>query len=147
MTKVGTVYLVGAGPGAPGLITVDGVRRLRQADVVIYDYLSNPRLLDHAPATAERILVGKHGGGEQVEQGVITALLIEHARRGQTVVRLKGGDPFVFGRGAEEAEALVAAGVPFEVPKELQKWYDGNTSVTLPVSSSAPATFFRALQQ
>jgi uroporphyrinogen III methyltransferase/synthase len=109
------VYLVGAGPGAPGLITVDGVRRLRQADVVIYDYLASPRLLDYVPDTAERILVGKHGGGDQVEQSVITALLIEHARQGKTVVRLKGGDPFVFGRGAEEAEALVAAGIPFEV--------------------------------
>src|SRR6185369_17906252 len=74
--RLGTVALVGAGPGAPGLITVDGVRRLEQADVVIYDYLASPRLLDHAPAHAERILVGKHGGGQRVEQGVITELML-----------------------------------------------------------------------
>jgi uroporphyrinogen III methyltransferase/synthase len=111
----GTVYLVGAGPGAPGLITLDGVRCLARADVVIYDYLASPRLLDHAPPQAERILVGKHGGGQRVEQTVITELLLDRARRGLTVVRLKGGDPFVFGRGGEEAEALAAAGIPFEV--------------------------------
>ena len=111
----GTVALVGAGPGAPGLITVDGVRRLEQADVVIYDYLASPRLLDHAPQHAERILVGKHGGGQRVEQSVITELMLDRARRGLRVVRLKGGDPFVFGRGGEEAEALAAAGIPFEI--------------------------------
>lgn len=113
--NIGTVYLVGAGPGRPGLITVEGVRRLRAADVVIYDYLANPRLLDHAPAQARRILVGKHGGERNMPQSEITAMLIEHARAGRTVVRLKGGDPMVFGRGAEEARALHAAGVPFEV--------------------------------
>lgn len=134
MTTVGTVYLVGAGPGAPGLITVDGVRRLRQADVVIYDYLANPRLLDYAPETAERVLVGKHGGGEQVEQSVITGLLIEHARQGRTVVRLKGGDPFVFGRGAEEAEAMVAAGIPFEVVPGV------TSAVAVPAYAGIPLT-------
>lgn len=112
---VGTVYLVGAGPGAPGLITLDGVRCLSHADVVIYDYLASPRLLEHAPPHAERLLVGKHGGGQRVEQPVITELLLDRARRGLTVVRLKGGDPFVFGRGGEEAEALAAAGIPFEI--------------------------------
>ena len=111
----GTVYLVGAGPGAPGLITLDGVRCLSRADVVIYDYLASPRLLEHAPLQAERILVGKHGGGQRVEQAVITALLLDRARRGLSVVRLKGGDPFVFGRGGEEAEALAAAGIRFEI--------------------------------
>jgi uroporphyrinogen III methyltransferase/synthase len=115
MKKVGRVYLVGAGPGAPRLITVAGVECLKRADVVIYDYLANPRLLDHAPPRAERIPVGKHGGGGRVEQDVITALLVERAGRGETVVRLKGGDPFVFGRGGEEAEALADAGIPFEV--------------------------------
>ncbi len=111
----GVVYLVGAGPGAPGLITLDGVACLRRAEVVVYDYLANPRLLEHAPADAERVLVGKHGGGDRVEQTVITELLLDRARRGKTVVRLKGGDPFVFGRGGEEGEALAAAGIPFEV--------------------------------
>src|SRR5262245_58227871 len=134
MSRVGTVYLVGAGPGAPGLITLDGARRLQQADVVIYDYLANARLLDHAPAAAQRILVGKHGGGEQVEQGIITALLIEHARQGRTVVRLKGGDPFVFGRGAEEAEALVAAGIPFEVVPGV------TSAVAVPAYAGIPLT-------
>ncbi len=113
--STGVVYLVGAGPGRPGLITVEGVRRLRAADVVVYDYLANPRLLDHAPSAAEKILVGKHGGGRTVPQSRITALLIEHARAGKIVVRLKGGDPLVFGRGAEEAQALREADIPFEI--------------------------------
>src|SRR5262245_2874140 len=113
--RLGTVYLIGAGPGSPGLITLDGIRRLERADVVIYDYLASPRLLDYAPPAAERILVGKHGGGQRVEQSVITELLLDRARRGLRVVRLKGGDPFVFGRGGEEAEALAAAGIPYEI--------------------------------
>ena len=133
--RAGTVYLVGAGPGAPGL---HHARRARaacaQADVVIYDYLASPRLLDHAPARAERILVGKHGGGQRVEQAVITALLLERARRGLTVVRLKGGDPFVFGRGGEEAEALAAAGIPFEVVPGV------TSAVAVPAYAGIPLT-------
>ncbi len=109
------IFLVGAGPGDPGLLTLKGQRCLEQADVVIYDYLANPRLLDHAPASAQRILVGKHGGGARVEQDVITRLIIDHARAGRTVVRLKGGDPFIFGRGGEEAEAIRSAGLEFEL--------------------------------
>ena len=131
---IGTVYLVGAGPGAPGLLTLDGVRCLARADVVIYDYLASPRLLEHAPAHAERILVGKHGGGQRVEQSVITELLLDRARRGLTVVRLKGGDPFVFGRGGEEAEALVAAGVPFEVVPGV------SSAVAVPAYAGIPLT-------
>ena len=111
----GKVYLVGAGPGDPGLLTLKGKRCLEQADVVIYDYLANPRLLDYAPAGAERLLVGKHGGGTRVEQDVITRLLIEHATQGKVVVRLKGGDPFLFGRGGEEATAVRHAGIEFEI--------------------------------
>ena len=109
------VYLVGAGPGDPGLLTLKGRRCLERADVVIYDYLANPRLLDFAPPAAERILVGKHGGGNRVEQDVINRLMLEHAQQGRTVVRLKGGDPFIFGRGGEEAEFLLHAGVEIEI--------------------------------
>ncbi len=134
MTRTGIVYLVGAGPGRPGLITLDGVRRLREADVVVYDYLANPRLLSHAPAAAERILVGKHGGGETVPQAAINALLIEHARAGRTVVRLKGGDPLVFGRGAEEARALHDADVPFEIVPGV------SAAVAVPAYAGIPLT-------
>ena len=131
---LGTVYLVGAGPGAPGLITLDGVRCLQRADVVVYDYLASPRLLDHAPAQAERILVGKHGGGQRVEQPVINALLLDRARRGLAVVRLKGGDPFVFGRGGEEAEALAAAGIRFEIVPGV------TSAVAVPAYAGIPLT-------
>jgi uroporphyrinogen III methyltransferase / synthase len=97
---IGTVSLVGAGPGDPGLLTLRGQEALARADVVIYDRLANPRLLDHAPA-AERIDVGKRPGDRTWRQPQINALLIERARAGQSVCRLKGGDPFVFGRGGE----------------------------------------------
>ena len=130
----GTVYLVGAGPGAPDLLTLAGARALARADVVIYDYLASPRLLDHAPAHAARILVGKHGGGERTEQAEITALLLEHARGGRTVVRLKGGDPFVFGRGGEEAEALAAAGIPFEIVPGV------SSAIAVPAYAGIPLT-------
>ncbi len=109
------VYLVGAGPGDPGLITVKGRKILERADSILYDHLASERLLDLAPAGAERIYVGKKRAAHEATQEEITAMLIERARRGQTVVRLKGGDPFIFGRGGEEVEALTAAGIPFEV--------------------------------
>ncbi len=119
---VGKVWLVGAGPGDPGLITVAGLERLRDADVIVYDRLVSPRLLEHARPDAELIFMGKVAGkglpaGRQGahDQGKINDLLVEKALEGKRVVRLKGGDPFVFGRGGEEAEALRAAGVPFEV--------------------------------
>ena len=112
--SVGTVYLVGAGPGDPGLITVRGADLLAAADVVVYDALANPRLLDRCP-TAEKIYVGKRAASHSMTQDQINAVLVEQGRAGRRVVRLKGGDPFVFGRGGEECEALSAAGIPFQV--------------------------------
>jgi len=111
----GTVYLVGGGPGDPGLITVRGRDCLARADVVFYDYLTNPELLAHAPAAAQRVCLGHPHRGRNIDQDQLNHDMIAAARRGATVVRLKSGDPFLFGRGAEEIAALTAAGVPFEV--------------------------------
>jgi uroporphyrinogen III methyltransferase/synthase len=111
----GTVYLVGAGPGDPGLLTVRAVELIAAADVVLYDRLIPPEALAYARAGAEVVYVGKEGDGAQVPQDDTHALLLQHARAGRTVVRLKGGDPFVFGRGGEEALVLAQAGIPFEV--------------------------------
>ncbi|MDD2850925.1 MAG: uroporphyrinogen-III C-methyltransferase [Desulfuromonadaceae bacterium] len=111
----GIVYLVGAGPGDPSLITLRGVQCLQNADVVVYDYLANEQLLNHAPGTAELIYAGKIGGHHNQDQDEINGLLIAKGKAGKVVVRLKGGDPFVFGRGGEECEALRDAGIPFEV--------------------------------
>ncbi len=113
-TKKGKVYLVGAGPGDPGLMTVRGKELLERAEVVIFDYLANEAFLKYAPAGAERIYVGKKGGDHTLSQDGINALLVEKGRE-HMVVRLKGGDPFVFGRGGEEAQILVENGIPFEV--------------------------------
>ncbi len=109
------VYLVGAGPGDPGLITVKGKECIQTADVIIYDYLASPALLGNARPDAEMIYVGKKGGEHTLPQDGINALLVEKAKAGLTVCRLKGGDPFIFGRGGEEAEVLAAKGIPFEV--------------------------------
>jgi uroporphyrin-III C-methyltransferase/precorrin-2 dehydrogenase/sirohydrochlorin ferrochelatase len=111
---IGSVALVGAGPGAPDLLTRRAVKRLEQADLVLYDALVDPEVLTLAPA-AQRIFVGKRAGRPAVSQEFINRLLVRAARRGRTVVRLKGGDPFVFGRGGEEALALAAAGIPCEI--------------------------------
>jgi len=112
---IGTVYLVGAGPGDPDLITVAGLNALRNADVVVYDRLAAPSLLREARAGAMLVDAGKAPGAHRLAQDNINAVLVEHALAGRTVVRLKGGDPFVFGRGGEEALALRAHGVPFRV--------------------------------
>ncbi len=111
----GIVYLVGAGPGDPSLITLRGVECLKKAEVVVYDYLANEQLLNHAPEAAERIYAGKIGGRHNQGQNEINSLLVAKASSGKVVVRLKGGDPFVFGRGGEECEALREAGITFEV--------------------------------
>ncbi|MBX9789355.1 MAG: uroporphyrinogen-III C-methyltransferase [Pirellulales bacterium] len=114
-TAVGTVYLVGAGPGDPGLLTLRGAECLARADLVLYDYLASPRLLEHAPATAARVCLGHHGHGRIMSPEEVQTRMIDAALRGQTVVRLKSGDPLIFGRAAEEIAALRAAEVPFEI--------------------------------
>ena len=129
-----TVYLVGAGPGDPGLITVRGAELLARADVVVHDRLSAVELLDLAPPDAERIDVGKAPRAHRMTQEQITALLVVRGRSGQTVVRLKGGDPFVFARGSEEAAALAEAGVPFEVVPGI------TSALAVPAYAGIPVT-------
>ena len=136
---MGVVHLVGAGPGDPGLITARGLEILRSADVLVYDRLVAPALVAEAPPSAERVFVGKrpHGRGADLAQEEINALLVDRARRGLTVVRLKGGDPFVFGRGAEECEALHAAGVPFRVVPGV------TSAIAAPAAAGIPVTHRR----
>src|SRR5688500_14865673 len=134
MKAVGKVYLVGAGPRDTQLLTLRGKRCLEQADVVVYDYLANPVLLDHAPERAERIYVGRRDRGVYQDQHEVNHLLIGKAREGHVVVRLKGGDPFVFGRGGEEAEAVSEAGIPFEVVPGV------TSAVAVPAYAGIPVT-------
>jgi uroporphyrin-III C-methyltransferase len=138
----GIVYLVGAGPGDPKLITVRGAEVLALAHVVVYDRLAAPELLDLAPAAAERIYVGKEPGRAAVPQEAIEALLVERALAGDVVVRLKGGDPFVFGRGGEEALACARAGVPFEVVPGVSAAMAAPAAAGIPVTHRGVARSF-----
>src|SRR5512133_3322131 len=130
----GIVYIVGAGPGDPGLITVKGLACLRQADVLLYDRLIPRELLDEVPLHAERIDVGKEPTRHRRSQTEINDLLIEKARAGMTVVRLKGGDPFVFGRGGEECQALAEAGIRYEVIPGV------SSAIAVPAYAGIPVT-------
>ncbi len=132
--KVGKVYLVGAGPGDLELLTLKAKRVLEEADVVIYDYLANKRFLDFCKDKAEKIYVGKKGGAHTLPQEEINKLLVKKAKEGKIVVRLKGGDPFLFGRGGEEAEALVEEGIPFEVIPGI------SSAIAVPAYAGIPVT-------
>src|SRR5919112_5277690 len=132
--RLGTIYLVGAGPGDPGLLTVRGLELLRRAQVIVFDQLVNPVLLEEASAGAMKIFVGKRAGRHCIVQSEINQVLIRHASIGYEVVRLKGGDPFVFGRGGEEAEALAGAGVPFEIVPGV------SSAVAVPAYAGIPLT-------
>jgi len=135
VSRNGVVYLVGAGPGDPGLITVRGLDLLRTADVVAYDRLVHPDLLKEASHTVEMICVGKAPGRQAYSQEGINDLLVSRGRSGKAVVRFKGGDPFVFGRGAEEAEALRRAGVRFEIIPGV------SSALAAPAYAGIPVTY------
>ena len=141
----GFVSLVGGGPGDPELITVGGLARIAEADVIVYDRLANPALLAHARGDAERIYAGKLPDRHTLSQDEINALLVAKAREGKRVVRLKGGDPFVFGRGGEEAEALAAADVPFEVLPGVTSAIAAPAYAGIPVTHRAIASSFAVI--
>ncbi len=130
--KTGTVYLVGAGPGDPELISIKGMRALREADCIIYDYLAEKSLLDGIGC--ETIYVGKQGSDHTLKQGQINELIAEKALQGKTVVRLKGGDPFIFGRGGEEAELLVERNIPFVVIPGISSFYSAPAYAGIPLT-------------
>ena len=132
--KTGKVYLVGAGPGDPGLLTIRGKACLEQADVVLYDHLANPVLLNDVPSHAEQIYVGRCGRGAYRTQEDIHRILIQKVREGKQVVRLKGGDPFIFGRGGEEAEVMAEQSIPFEVVPGV------TSAVAVPAYAGIPVT-------
>lgn len=135
-----TVYLIGAGPGDADLITLKAVKALNKADVVLYDYLANDEILKHAPDEAERIYVGKKAGEHYKTQDEINELIIKEAKKHENVVRLKGGDPFIFGRGGEEILALMEHGIKFQVIPGVTSAIGAPTSLGLPVTHRAVAT-------
>ena len=135
--KSGICYLVGAGPGDPGLLTLKGRACLERAEIVVYDYLCNPALLKLAPDSAERVYVGKKAGAHSLSQDEINALLVDKTRGGKIVVRLKGGDPFLFGRGGEEAEALADAKCTFEIVPGVTSAIAGPAYAGIPVTHRA----------
>lgn len=134
MISAGTVYLVGAGPGDPDLLTVKALRLLREAQVVVYDRLANPMILKEAPLEAERVNASKGPNNHVMKQEDINNLLVRMALEGKTVIRLKGGDPFLFGRGGEEADVLFAAGIPFEVVPGV------SSAIAVPAYAGIPVT-------
>jgi len=140
--RTGTVYLIGAGPGDPGLLTLRGAELLARAQVVVYDRLAHPDLLRHAPESAERIYVGKESSRHTLRQEEINALLVERAKRGLTVCRLKGGDPYAFGRGGEEALACREAGVPFEIVPGITSAIAAPAYAGIPVTHREAASSF-----
>jgi uroporphyrin-III C-methyltransferase len=140
--RIGKGYLVGAGPGAAELITVRGLRLIQQADVIIYDRLAAPELLAEARPDAELIYVGKAAGHHTLSQAEINALLVARVAAGDQVVRLKGGDPFVFGRGGEEALALRAAGLSFEIVPGISSAIAAPAYAGIPVTQRGVATSF-----
>lgn len=141
----GTVYLVGAGPGDPKLITVRGMELLRQCEVIVYDRLAHPALLDHARPNAEKIYVGKASAHHALKQPEINALLVAMAKQGKDVCRLKGGDPFVFGRGGEEAEHCLAEGVPFEIVPGVTSAIAAPAYAGIPVTHRDAASSFAVI--
>lgn len=144
-TKKGKCFLVGAGPGDLGLVTLRAKECIGRADVIVYDYLCNPEMLRWAPENAERIFAGKKSGEHTLSQEQINALLVEKTREGKSVVRLKGGDPFLFGRGGEEAEALAAAKVPFTIVPGVSSAIAGPAYAGIPVTHrerNSHVTFF-----
>ena len=143
--KTGKVYLVGAGPGDLGLVTLRAKECIERADVIVYDHLANPEMLAWAREDAEVLYAGKKAGEHALKQDEINKLLVEKAREGKQVVRLKGGDPFVFGRGAEEAKAIVDAGIPFEIVPGITSAIAGPAYAGIPVTHRAEnshVTFF-----
>lgn len=140
--RMGKAYLIGAGPGRADLITVRGLTLLRRADVVIYDRLIASELLDEIRAGAEEIFVGKQSGHHTLPQEQINALIVERVQQGKQVVRLKGGDAFVFGRGGEEAQALHAAGLPFEIVPGISSALAVPAYAGIPVTQRGVSTAF-----